>query len=480
MKTRKILFVASEAAPFIKSGGLGDVIGSLPKEIADKDNEVAVVLPLYEGISDDFRKKMTYVKNIFVPVAWRSQYCGIFKYEENSVTWYFIDNEYYFKRGGALYGCYDDAERFTFFSSAVLEILPHLNYRPDVIHCHDWQTALVPVFYKLKYSDREAYKGIKTIFTIHNIEYQGIFDREIVENVLGISNAEFDNGFLEFNGAVNLMKAAILSADKVTTVSPTYAEEIKTPEYAHGLDGILRYESGKLMGIINGIDEEQYNPATDKRLFFKYSKKNLSGKAKNKKELLSLVNLPNDRDVPVIAMVTRLVSHKGLDLVTAVLDELLEEDVMLIVLGTGDWKYEQFLRDKQWQYPYKLSVNIAFNSELAQKVYAGSDMFLMPSKSEPCGLAQMISLRYGTIPIVRETGGLKDSIVAYDKGTGEGNGFSFGDYNAHDMLRAIREAISLYNDKDLWKKLVLNGMSSDFSWKTSAKTYKELYAQMIG
>ena len=289
---------------------------------------------------------MTYIKNIFVPVAWRSQYCGIFKYEEKGVTWYFLDNEYYFKRGNALYGCYDDAERFAFFSSAVLEILPHIDYHPDVIHCHDWQTALVPVYYKLKYSNRDGYRNIKTVFTIHNIEYQGVFGREIVENVLGISNAEFDNGFLEHGGAVNLMKAAILSADKVTTVSPTYADEIKTPEYAHGLDGILRYEAGKLSGIINGIDEELYNPAKDKRLFFTYSTKNLSGKAKNKKELLSLVNLPSDRDVPVIGMVTRLVSHKGLDLVAAVIDELLEEDIMLIVLGTGDWKYEQFLRDK--------------------------------------------------------------------------------------------------------------------------------------
>lgn len=476
---KKVLFVASEAAPFIKSGGLGDVIGSLPEAISDKNTKVSVVIPLHEGISGEMRKKMTFIKSIFVPVSWRSQYCGIFKYECGNVTWYFIDNEYYFKRGDALYGCYDDAERFAFFSSAVLEILPHIEYYPDIIHCHDWQTALVPIYYKLKYYSRKGYENIKVIFTIHNIEYQGIFDRSIVENVLGLSVEEFDNGFLEFGGAVNLMKAAIVCSDKVTTVSPTYAEEIKTSEYAHGLDGILSYEAGKLSGIINGIDQKQYDPSADDRLFFQYSKEDLSGKAKNKKELQSLVNLPADRDVPVIGMVTRLVSHKGLDLVAAVIDELLAEDVELVVLGTGDWKYEQFLRDKQWQYPFKLSVNIAFNGELAQKVYAGSDMFLMPSKSEPCGLAQMISLRYGTIPIVRATGGLKDSITPYDKLTGEGNGFSFDDYNAHEMLNTIREAISLYKKKREWKKLIANGMNTDFSWNNSAEKYRALYGEIV-
>lgn len=479
MSYKKILIAASEAAPFVKSGGLGDVIGSLPKSIAGKDCEVAVVIPLHEGISPELRKKMTYISNIFVPVSWRTQYCGIFKYEEKNVTWYFIDNEYYFKRGNALYGCYDDAERFAFFSTAVLEILPVIDYYPDILHCHDWQTALVPIFYKLKYYDRDKYESIKTIFTIHNIEYQGVFDREIVENVLGISMREFENGFLEFNGAVNLMKAAIICSDKVSTVSPTYAEEIKTPEFGHGLDAILRNEAGKLSGIINGIDQKVYDPAKDKRLFYSFSKKDISGKEKNKKELQSLVNLPCDKDIPVIGMVTRLVSHKGLDLVSAVIDDLLQDNLQLIVVGTGDWKYEQFLRDKQWQYPFKLSVNIAFNSELAQKVYGGSDMFLMPSRSEPCGLAQMIALRYGTIPIVRETGGLRDSITPYNKFTGEGNGFSFADYNAHDMLQTIREACSLYTDKEAWTKLVENGMNTDFSWKKSAQKYIKLYEEML-
>ena len=479
MEKKKILMVASEADPFIKSGGLGDVIGSLPRAIAGKNYELSVVIPLHEGISDEIREKMTFITNIFVPVAWRSQYCGIFKYEEKGVTWYFIDNEYYFKRGDALYGCYDDAERYAFFSTSALEILPHIGFSPDIIHCHDWQTALVPIYYKLKYYGCEGYEDIKTVFTIHNIEYQGIFDRQIVENVLGLPFEEFENGFLEYNGAVNLMKAAIICSDKVTTVSGTYAEEIKTPEFAHGLDGILRQEAGKLSGIINGIDQKLYDPAHDNRLFEKFSQEDMSGKAKNKAELQDLVNLPQNADVPVIGMVTRLVSHKGLDLISEVIDELLSDDVELVIVGTGDWKYEQFLKDKQWQYPFKLSVNIAFNAELAQKVYGGSDMFLMPSKSEPCGLAQMIALRYGTIPIVRETGGLRDSIVSYDRDTGKGNGFSFADYNAQDMLRAIREACSLYNDKNEWNKLVQNGMNTDFSWKKSAQKYRKMYDQLL-
>ncbi len=476
----KVLFVASEAAPFVKSGGLGDVIGSLPSAISKRGCETTAVIPLHENIPSEYKEKMTYIKNIFVPVAWRSQYCGIFKYEENGVTWYFLDNEYYFKRGNALYGCFDDAERYAFFCSAVLEILPHIDFKPDIIHCHDWQTALVPIYYKLKYWDRDGYHGIKTVFTIHNIEYQGVFGMEIVEDVLGISEREFQNGFIEHDGAVNLMKAAIICSDRLTTVSPTYADEIKTAEFAHGLDSVLRQEAGKLSGIINGIDEDTYNPKTDKRLFCNFSKASLKGKSKNKNELLGIVNLPQNLETPLIGMVTRLVSHKGLDIVSQAIDELLSLDVSLVILGTGEWKYEQFLREKQWQYPYKLSVNIAFSGDFAQKIYAGSDMFLMPSKSEPCGLAQMIALKYGTIPIVRETGRLRDSVIPYNKFTGEGNGFSFSDYNAHDMMHVIREAIELYRNRDAWKALVVSGMSCDFSCDRSATKYIEMYEALLG
>lgn len=474
-----ILFAASEAAPFVKSGGLGDVIGSLPPSLANRNRSVSVVIPLYEKIAQQYRDKMTFVKSIFVPVAWRNQYCGIFKMKENGVTWYFIDNEYYFKRGDMLYGCYDDAERFAFFSRAVLEMLPHVELKPDIIHCHDWQSALIPVYLKLIYHSNDFYNAIKTVFTIHNIEYQGVFGREIVQNVLGISEAEFDNGFIEHQGAVNFMKSAILCSDRVTTVSKTYAEQIKTPEYAHGLDGILNYEQGKLSGIVNGIDKKLYDPQTDKRLFTSFSADDLKGKAKNKRELQKMLNLPEKADVPMIAIITRLVSHKGVDLISAVLDEMLGDDIQIVVVGTGDWKYEQFLRDKQWQYPHRLSVNIVFNTDLAQKVYAASDMFLMPSKSEPCGLAQMIALSYGTIPIVRETGGLKDTVIPYNRFSGEGNGFSFTNYNAHDMLHVIREACELYRDKETWSALVKQGMLCDFSWTKSAKQYADLYKALL-
>ena len=475
----KVLFAAAEAAPFIKTGGLGDVIGSLPQAVSDKTYDVSVVLPLHEGISDEFREKMTYVTNVNVSLSWRKQSFGMFKYEQNGVTWYFLDNEYYFKRGETLYGCYDDAERYAFFSMAVLEALPHLNGFPDIIHCHDWHTALIPIYLRLKYWDRTSYQRVKTVFTIHNIEYQGVFGREIVENVLGLSQEEYENGFLEHDGDVNFMKAAILSSDVVTTVSPTYSEEIKTSEYGQGLDSILRSESAKLVGILNGIDGKLYNPKKDKKLFSSFSKEDLLGKAKNKEELQRLLNLPQRAEVPLIGMVTRLVSHKGIDLVTAVIDELLSEDIQMVIVGTGEWKYEEFLCDKQWQYPNKLSVNIAFNLSLAGKVYGASDMFLMPSKSEPCGLAQMIALRYGTIPIVRETGGLRDSIQPYNKFTGEGNGFSFKEYNAHDMLHVVREACSLYRDEKGWAGIIESGMSSDFSWKNSAKKYKKVYLELL-
>ena len=474
----KILFAASEAAPYIKSGGLGDVIGSLPGALQSKNCQVAAVIPLHEGISQSVKDQMTFVANIFVPVSWRKQYCGIFRLEDRGVTWYFLDNEYYFKRGDALYGCYDDAERYAFFARAVLEILPHIDYFPDVLHCHDWQSALVPVYLKLKYFEDPRYNRIKTVFTIHNIEYQGVFGREIMENVLGISYQEFDNGFMEHNQAVNFMKTAILCADRVTTVSPTYAQEIKTPEYAHGLDGILRLEEGKLSGILNGIDQKQYNPETDPRLFCHFSAKDLSGKTKNKLELQKLLNLPQNSEIPMIGMVSRLVAHKGMDLVCSVLDELLGDEVQLVIVGTGEWKYEQFLRDKQWQFPHKLSASIVFNVDLAQKIYGSADLFLMPSKSEPCGLAQMIALRYGTIPVVRETGGLKDTVCPYNKYNGEGNGFSFHNYNAHDMLYVIREACALYRNKEVWNQLVKRGITSDFSWKKSAKAYLELYKSL--
>lgn len=475
----KVLFAASEAAPFVKSGGLGDVIGSLPVALKGKQCEMSCVIPLHEKIDQDTKDKMTFIANIFVPVAWRSQYCGLFMLEKEGVKWYFIDNEYYFKRGDALYGCYDDAERYAFFSRAVLEVLPLMESRPDVIHCHDWQTALVPVYLRVLYHSNPDYDRIKTVFTIHNIEYQGQFGREIMKNVLGIEEKEFYNGFMEQKGAVNFMKSAIVCSDWVTTVSPTYAQEIQTPEFAHGLDGILRFHRGKVSGIINGISKKAFNPRTDKRLFAKYSASDISGKSVNKEELQKMLNLPVNPDIPLIGMVTRLVNHKGMDLVTQVLDQILDRELQLVVVGTGDWHYEQYLKDLQWQYPSKLSVHIAFNPDLAQKVYAGCDMFLMPSRSEPCGLAQMIALNYGTIPIVRATGGLRDTISPYNEYEKTGNGFWFEHCDAYQMLGTIDYACKIFQDKETWEMLVKQGISSDFTWKNSAKQYQKLYQSLI-
>lgn len=474
-----ILFAASEAAPYVKTGGLGDVAGALPRALKDRGIEVSVVIPLHEAIPGELKEKFSFVTSFFVNLAWRKQYCGVFKIVHQGVNYYFLDNEYYFKRGESLYGCFDDAERYSFFSLSVLEMINQLEKPVDIIHCNDWQTAMIPVYLKLKLHGRDKLRDIRTLFTIHNIEYQGVFGRDIMEDVLGISINEFNNGFMEHNRAVNFMKSAIHCADKITTVSPTYAMEIQTPEHGFGLDGVLRYESGKLTGIINGIDTSAYNPTKDKHLFNTYSAQTIENKKKNKRKLIKLLNLQQAETSPLIAMVTRLAAHKGLDIMAAAIDELLAEDVMLAILGTGEWKYEQFLRDKQKQYPCKMSVTIAFNDDLARKLYGGADMLLMPSLSEPCGLAQMIALKYGTVPIVRETGGLKDTVVPYNKYTGQGNGFGFGGYNACDMLHVVREALALYKDNKVWEKLVLTGMNSDFSWSYSAKEYVKQYGALI-
>ncbi|NBI81134.1 glycogen synthase GlgA [Clostridiaceae bacterium] len=474
----KIMYVASEVAPFIKTGGLGDVAGSLPKALAAKGHEVKVFCPLYSAIKPDWREKFTYLKNAYVRLGWRNQYCGVFQYELDGVDYYFIDNEYYFARA-QIYGEYDDAERFAYFSKAVLEILPDIDFKPDIINCNDWQTALVPVYYNLMFAARPYYWGIKTVFTIHNIQYQGQYGREILEYVLGVDDAHFRSGFMAMDGDVNLMKSAIVASTAVTTVSPTYAQEIQTAYYGHRLDSVLRANSYKLHGILNGIDMETLDPMKDPALFANYGPKKPEGKLENKKQLLELCGLEGGEGVPVIGMVSRFADHKGFDLLEAVLDDLLQEDVRLIVLGKGEWRYEQMFLEAKRRYPDKISASIMFSGELAQRIYAGSDIFLMPSKSEPCGLAQMISLRYGTIPVVRETGGLRDTVTAFVDYLGTGNGFTFASYNAHDMLHVIREACEVFRcNKPAWKKLVQNGMESDFSWDTSADQYLELYQSL--
>ena len=472
---KRILFVASEAAPFIATGGLADVIGSLPKALAQsKRFDVRVVLPLYEDIKSCYRKDFRYLGNVNVPLAWRNQYCGYFEYKLDGVTFYFVDNEYYFKRHGC-YGYFDDGERFAFFSKAACELMSFVGFYPNVLHCHDWQAALAALYLKTYYCHRSEFSQIKAVFTIHNIEYQGKYSLDILEDVFGMSNAHRE--LVEYDGAINLMKGAIECCERVTTVSPTYADEIRYSFFAHGLDPIIRRNAWKLCGILNGIDYDYYNPSTDAALFANYSAEDVSGKATCKKQLQSMLNLPVKKDVPIVAMISRLAAHKGLDLVKAVIEEFVNNnDVQFVLLGTGEAEYEHFFRQLAARHPDKVSVNVAFNGDLSRKIYSGADLLLMPSKSEPCGLSQMIASRYGTVAIVRETGGLQDSITPYGAG---GNGFTFHNYTAHDMLFVLRQAVSLYHNEQEWKQLVTKAMTSDFSWSKSAESYGQMYLDLI-
>ena len=471
----KVLYVASEARPFAASGGLADVAGSLPRALRQRLIGCRVVMPYYDEIPQSLKDTMRFVTSFSVPVSWRRQYCGVFETRYNGVLYYFLDNQYYFQRQG-LYGHYDDAERFAFFSRAVLELLPYIDFKPDVIHCNDWQTALVPTYYSLFYAHNEWYSGIKTIFTIHNIQYQGQYGTELYDEVVGIPPQ--GRSILDWENDINYMKGAIETANRVTTVSPSYAWEIRDPWFAHGLDPILNQRSWKIRGILNGIDTTSYNPRTDIQLYAHYSPEDLSGKQVNKQKLQERLSLEQNADVPMIAMVTRLVSHKGLDLVKYALDQLMREEyVQFVILGSGDWEYESFFRSMQERYPGRLCFCNGFIPELSRKIYAGSDIFLMPSKAEPCGLSQMIALRYGSIPIVREVGGLRDSIK--DSGTGDGNGFTFANYDAMDMLGCIRRAIAGYWQRDGWRILVERAMNSDNSWTKSATEYINLYKEVI-
>ncbi len=470
----KVLFASSEALPFAMSGGLADVAGALPKALRKRFVGCRVIMPLYSSISDELRQNMTFLCSITVPVSWRRQYCGIFEAHVDGVIYYLIDNQYYFKREG-LYGHYDDAERFAFFSRAVLEVIPYIGFTPDIIHCNDWQTALIPVYLDSFYKYDPLYQNIKTVFTIHNIQYQGKYGFELIGDVLGLPDDR--SSIVEYDNCVNFMKGAIQCSNKITTVSPTYSKEILDPYYSHGLDGILKQFTYKLTGIVNGIDTEVYNPETDKLIFKNYSVNDKKNKAVNKKLLQEELGLPQKSDVPVIGIVTRLVKHKGLDLVKCVFEELLKADIQFAILGSGEWEFETFFHSMADKYPDKVGLKLGFNPMLAHKIYAGADIFLMPSQSEPCGLAQMVALRYGTIPIVRETGGLNDTIT--DSGDGEGNGFTFKSYNAHDMENTIWRAIAGYADKEGWDILVDRAMRCDNSWKTSANAYIGLYKEIL-
>lgn len=471
-----ILFAASEGVPFIKTGGLADVIGSLPKALKKYGLDVRVMLPKHGGIQESFKEKMTTRQVINVPLSWRNQYCGIQEMEYDGVHFYFIDNEYYFKREG-LYGYNDDPERYAFFSKAVLESLPHLGFKPHILHCHDWHTGLVSVFLKAHYGGNPFYSDIKTVFTIHNLHYQGVFSKSILGDILGLGDEYFNIDGLEYYGSVNCLKGGLVFSDKLTTVSKTYADEIKYPYFGEGLDGILRKRQCDLTGILNGIDYDEYNPYTD-RLIYAVYENGAENKKENKIRLQQELGLPQ-RDVPLMGMVTRLVDSKGLDLVNCVLNEILDMDVQMVVLGTGEKKYEDMFKYYAYRYCDKMSANIRFDNTLAHRIYAASDLFLMPSRFEPCGLGQIIALRYGSLPIVRETGGLKDTVVPYNEYTEEGNGFSFTNYNAHDMLYTIRRAVGFYYDKDKWNRIVKNAMDSNFSWERSAGEYEKLYRSMI-
>lgn len=470
----KVLYATSEAYPFAMSGGLADVAGALPKALRKRLVGCRVILPLYNDISEEMRAKMTFITSITVPVSWRRQYCGVFEAHENGVIYYFIDNQYYFGRGG-LYGHYDDAERFAFFSRAVLEVLPVINFKPDIIHCNDWQTAMVPVYLNVFYRDNDFFRDIKTVFTIHNIQYQGKYGHELIGDVLGLPDSAAN--IVDYSDCVNLMKGAFVTADRLTTVSPTYSYEILNPYFSHGLDGILNTMQYKLSGIINGIDTDVYNPETDPLIYKNFTVGDRAGKVFNKAELQKEVGLPIKPETPVIGIVSRLVKHKGFDLVTRVFEEILGSDVQFVILGSGDWEFETFFHDMAAKYPDKVSCVLGFIPALAHKIYAGADIFLMPSQSEPCGLAQMVALRYGTIPIVRETGGLNDTIK--DSGDGEGNGFTFKLFNAHDMLDAVRRALMGYADKDGWAVLSERAMNCDNSWGKSANQYIRLYKSIL-
>lgn len=475
----KVLFAAAEGSPFMKTGGLADVVSALPKALLQSHVDVRVIMPKYKSIPEAYSSAMRFVKAIEVPVGWRHVYCGLYELMHEGVMFYFLDNEYYFGARDTAYGHYDDGERFAFLDRAILEALPHVAFQPDIIHSHDWHTGMVAPLLGKHYRHEAFYREIRTVYTIHNLQFQGVFPYEVLGELLGLDHEYFHPDRLEYQTGVSFMKGGIVYSDRVTTVSQTYADEIRTSFYGEGLDGALRWLGGRLSGIVNGIDEQSYNPATDPHLFMKYSS-DKNKKQANKTELQRVLGLEQSKQIPLMGMVTRLTDQKGMDLVARVLHEILEQDeVQFAILGSGDPQYEGFLLDMAYRYPKKLAVQVRFDERLARQIYAASDLFLMPSRFEPCGLSQLLALRYGSIPVVRETGGLVDTVQAFDEYEGTGNGFSFTNYNAHDMLHTIRYALSFYGTP-VWESLVQQAMSADYSWGQSAAKYKELYDEIIG
>ena len=466
----KILYAASEAVPFCKTGGLADVAGSLPPALAEQGAETAVILPLYRRVREKFADQLTFLCYDYVDLAWRHTYCGLFSMKKDGVTWYFLDNEQYFDRP-ELYGYVDDGERFGFFSRAVVKMLDHLEFWPDVIHCNDWQTALIPVYLNVFYREIPKLSRTHTVFTIHNIQYQGQFGLDVAGDVCGLP--DWAIGKVEFHGDLNMMKGALEECERISTVSPTYAKEILDPYFGHGLDEILRQKEWKLCGILNGIDTVGYNPSRDHALAANFSARKPEGKALCKAALQQQMHLPEEPDTPILAMVSRLVSHKGFDLVEYAMENMLRMGMQVVILGNGEYRYEEFFREMQRRHPQQVAFTCGFMPTLSRQIYAGADFFLMPSQSEPCGLAQMIALRYGTIPIVRSTGGLADSIIDWDT-PGGGCGFTFQSYNADDMLGAVRRAMGLYHS-EYRAEMLPRALKCDFSWRRSAKQYMAMY-----
>ena len=480
---KKILFVASEGVPFIKTGGLADVVGSLPKCIDKEHFDVRVILPKYTCMKQEMKDKLHYITHFYMDYNWKNEYVGILEAETDGIKYYFIDNEGFF--GGfkpysdnALY----EIEKFSFFSKAALAILPVIDFQPDVIHCHDWQTGLIPVFLRETFCGNEFFSNIKTIFTIHNLRFQGRWNIDSVKNITALPYSCFTMDKLEAYGDANLLKGGIVYSDVVTTVSETYAQEIQTQFYGEGLDGLLRARNKDLKGIVNGIDYEEFNPETDPFIVRQYNASNVKKeKICNKRALQAELGLRQDDKKMMIGLVSRLTDQKGLDLIDYMMDELCQDDIQLVVLGTGEERYENCFRHFDWKYADKVSANIYYSDALSHKIYASCDAFLMPSLFEPCGLSQLMSLRYGTVPIVRETGGLKDTVQPYNEYEGTGTGFSFANYNAHEMLHTIRYAESIYyNKKKEWNRIVERAMAADFSWNVSAGKYQEMYDRLIG
>jgi len=479
---KNILFVASECMPFVKTGGLADVVGSLPKCLDKRYFDCRVILPLYSFMPQKWKDMLHYRTHFYMDFNWGNYYVGVMEMEYEGIHYYFIDNQDFFSCDTPYFGMPYDISRFAFFSKAALSVMPSLDYRPDVIHCHDWQTGLIPVYLHDAFQANEYYRGIKSVMTIHNLKFQGIWDVKTMKSIIGLSDYYFTPDKLEYKKDGNMLKGGLVYADAITTVSRTYAEEIKMPYYGEGLDGLMRARANDLRGIVNGIDYEEFNPATDEIIYKNYDARTFrKEKVKNKVALQADVGLTVDPKVMLIGIVSRLTDQKGFDLIAYVMDEMCQDAVQFVVLGTGEGRYENMFRHFAWKYGGKVSAQIYYNEALAHKIYAASDAFLMPSQFEPCGLSQLISLRYGTLPIVRETGGLKDTVEPYNAYEKTGTGFSFSNYNAHEMMATVRYAEKIfYDNKRDWNKIVDRAMAKDFSWQNSALQYQELYDWLIG